>query len=38
MRTPEDSEGVTTVQINEKVHVEPPFFVTVELLSALSKS
>ena len=31
MRTPQDSEGVTTVQINAKLQGEPPFFVTIEL-------
>ena len=31
MRTPDDSEGITTVQINATVQGEPPFFFTVEL-------
>ena len=36
MRTPQDSEGVNTVQINGKLQGEPPFLVAIELLSALN--
>ena len=31
MRATQDSEGVTTVQINAKHQGEPPSFVTIEL-------
>ena len=30
MRTPQDSEGVTTVQINANLQGEPPFIVHIE--------